>query len=68
MTMIKYYLKPKQKELNHLYVVYDKTFNEFKTIDLRSFSLIGNYQSCFTNEFIEKHIDDINLYELELIE
>ena len=60
----KFILKPIQKELSHLILAYNKTFDEYNLIDLRYNTLIGDYNTIYTNETIPKNLN-MNYYRKE---
>lgn len=53
----KFILRPIQKELSHLILAYNKTFDECSLKDLRYNALIGDYNTVFTNETIPKNLN-----------
>ena len=62
----RFILRPIQKELSHLILAYNKTFDEYNLIDLRYNTLIGDYNTIFTNETIPKNLN-MNYYRKEEI-
>lgn len=53
----KFILRPIQPELSHLILAYNETFDECSLKDLRYYSLIGDYNTIFTNETIPKNLN-----------
>ena len=53
----KFILRPIQKELSHLILAYNKTFDEYSLKDLRHYALVGDYNTVFTNETIPKNLN-----------
>ena len=60
----KFILRPIQKELSHLTLAYNETFDECSLKDLRYNSLFGDYITIFTNETIPKNLN-MNYYRKE---
>ena len=60
----KFILRPIQKELSHLILAYTETFDEFSLKDLRYNTLIGDYNTIYTNETIPKNLN-MNYYRKE---
>lgn len=54
----KFILRPIQKELSHLILAHNETLKEYSLVDLRYNTLIGFYNTIFTDETIP---EDLNL-------
>ena len=53
----RFILRPIQKELSHLILAYNETFDECSLKDLRHNALTGNYNTVFTDETIPKNLN-----------
>ena len=60
----RFILRPVQKELSHLILAYNETFDEYSLKDLRHYALIGDYITVFSNETIPLNIN-MNYYRKE---
>ena len=53
----KFILRPIQRELSHLILAYNKTFDEYSLKDLRHYALVGDYNTVFTVETVPENLN-----------